>query len=86
LNTNYFPHANQNVINTFGVLYPDNQTLGSPFGTGTMNELTPEFKRIAAFQGDVVFQGPRRLLMQVRASKQPMWAFCEHLKTLTVIS
>ena len=37
--------------------------------------LGPEYKRIAAIQGDIVFHGPRRLLLKYRASKQNSWAF-----------
>jgi acetylcholinesterase len=35
----------------------------------------PEYKRIAAIQGDIVFHGPRRLLLKYQASKQNSWAF-----------
>ena len=37
-------------------------TQGSPYGTGTLNALTPQFKRIASIHGDM-FQGPRRFLL-----------------------
>ena len=48
---------------------------GSPYGTGTLSEFTPEFKRIASIQGDLVFQGPRRLLLEHLANKQNTWSF-----------
>lgn len=57
-------------------LYPADVTQGSPFDTGTQNVITPQFKRIAAFLGDFVFQGPRRLLLQQRSGKQDTWSFC----------
>jgi hypothetical protein len=34
-----------------------------------------QYKRIAAIQGDIVFHGPRRLLLKYQASKQNSWAF-----------
>ena len=37
--------------------------------------LGPQYKRIAAIQGDIVFHGPRRLLLKYQASKQNSWAF-----------
>jgi len=74
--TNYFPNANSSVIDEFGALYPEDPTQGSPFDTGTANAVTPEFKRLAAFQGDVVFQAPRRFFIQARAAQQPIWSFC----------
>jgi len=73
--TNYFPNANSSVIDEFGALYPEDPTQGSPFDTGTANAVTPEFKRLAAFQGDVVFQAPRRFFIQARAAQQPIWSF-----------
>jgi hypothetical protein len=37
--------------------------------------LGPQYKRIAAIQGDIVFHGPRRLLLKYQSSKQNSWAF-----------
>ncbi|KAJ8454068.1 hypothetical protein ONZ45_g19450 [Pleurotus djamor] len=55
--------------------YPQDITKGSPFDTGIFNALSPQFKRIAAFQGDAVFQAPRRFFLQHRADQQNSWAF-----------
>ncbi|KAJ7717346.1 hypothetical protein B0H16DRAFT_1740638 [Mycena metata] len=52
-------------------LYPDDPTQGSPFDTGLANQLTPQFKRLAAFQGDYLFTGTRRFLLE-HASKTQM--------------
>jgi len=71
----YLPNANQSVMETVAKLYPSDSSAGSPFDTGSANAFTPEFKRLAAFQGDLIFQGPRRLLINERASKQPVWSF-----------
>lgn len=57
-------------------LYPQDVTRGSPFGTGTQNALTPEFKRIAALLGDFVFQAPRRWLLDNVSGKQNTWSYC----------
>ncbi|PPQ98066.1 hypothetical protein CVT26_003292 [Gymnopilus dilepis] len=56
-------------------LYPSDPAQGSPFNTGVANALTPQFKRLAAFQGDLVFQAPRRFLLGARAGKQDVFAF-----------
>ncbi|KAI0072553.1 hypothetical protein K474DRAFT_1604880, partial [Panus rudis PR-1116 ss-1] len=53
----------------------------SPFDTGTNNAIFPEYKRIAALLGDLVFQAPRRLFLDYTASKQNVWSFCEFLNT-----
>ncbi|KAI9437416.1 Alpha/Beta hydrolase protein [Lactarius psammicola] len=55
--------------------YPDDQRAGSPFDTGYRNAFSPQFKRIAALQGDFVFHGPRRLFLQNRGGKQKSWGF-----------
>ncbi|KAJ7628831.1 carotenoid ester lipase precursor [Roridomyces roridus] len=56
-------------------VYPSDLPDGSPFNTGLLNGLTPQFKRIAAFQGDAVFQAPRRFFQNALSGKQNMWAF-----------
>ncbi|KAI0060459.1 carotenoid ester lipase precursor [Artomyces pyxidatus] len=55
--------------------YPDDLRAGSPFDTGYRNALGPQFKRVAAILGDVVFHGPRRFFMKNRSDKQKTWAF-----------
>ncbi|KIK80105.1 hypothetical protein PAXRUDRAFT_833717, partial [Paxillus rubicundulus Ve08.2h10] len=62
--------------------YPNNITQGSPFDTGIFNAITPQFKRLAAFQGDIVFQAPRRFFLQNRSGKQALWTYAnKRLKT-----
>ncbi|KAH9051980.1 carotenoid ester lipase precursor [Lactarius vividus] len=55
--------------------YPDDQRAGSPFDTGYNNAFSPQFKRIAALQGDFVFHSPRRLLLENVAGRQKSWGF-----------
>ena len=50
-------------------------TQGSPYGTGTLNALTPQFKRIASIQGDITFQGPRRFFLEHLAHERNAWSF-----------
>ena len=77
MRSNYFPGASNATIARLLELYPEDPAAGSPFGTGDQFALTPEFKRIAAFQGDLVFQAPRRFLLNLRAGKQVVRSFCE---------
>ena len=57
-------------------LYPADITKGSPFDTGRFNALTPQFKRIAAFQGDGVFQAPRRWMLENTIPGNPnVWVY-----------
>jgi len=75
LRTYWLPDAPLTTIQELMRYYPADITQGSPFDTGVLNALTPQFKRIAAFQGDAVFQAPRRFFLQNRSGKQPLWTF-----------
>jgi hypothetical protein len=83
INANYIPNANQTTLNTLAQLYPNDPAVGSPFNTGMRNQITPQWKRLSAFQGDLIFQGPRRLFINNRATKQPIWSFCECVHRMT---
>ncbi|KAF9779504.1 carotenoid ester lipase precursor [Thelephora terrestris] len=56
-------------------LYPNDPTKGSPFNTGDRNLLSPQFKRMAAFIGDMAFIAARRYFAQSRSDKQPVYVF-----------
>ncbi|KAG6829134.1 hypothetical protein H0H92_005608 [Tricholoma furcatifolium] len=74
--TNVFlPGTTQAEVDNIAALYPSDITQGSPFDTGILNALTPQYKRIAAFMGDGVFQAPRRFFLQQRSGLQKTWAF-----------
>ncbi|KAI0637477.1 carotenoid ester lipase precursor [Trametes polyzona] len=75
LKSNYLPQAVQSELDQLLKLYPGDLTQGSPFNTGILNALSPQFKRLAAMQGDLVFQAPRRLLLDNVSAKQPTWSF-----------
>ncbi|KAL4263268.1 Carboxylic ester hydrolase [Pleurotus pulmonarius] len=75
IKTFFMPQATNAELDQVSTLYPSDPTQGSPFGTGILNALTPQFKRLAAFQGDAVFQAPRRFFLQQRSGKQNTWAF-----------
>ncbi|KAK7061862.1 carboxylic ester hydrolase [Favolaschia claudopus] len=54
-------------------LWPDDPTQGSPFDTGTENQLGPQYKRIAAFIGDDFEVSPRRFFLQHASARQNVW-------------
>lgn len=56
--------------------YPQDPAQGSPFDTGTLNVLTPEFKTMAAILGDLGFQAPRRHFLNTMSDKQNTWSYC----------
>ena len=75
LQTFSLPNASDRDLDKLLKLYFDDITQGSPFDTGNSSALTPQFKRIAAFQGDSLFHATRRFLLQHRSSKQATWSF-----------
>ncbi|KAI0793055.1 carotenoid ester lipase precursor [Irpex lacteus] len=75
LTTTYLPTASASTISQFLQLYPSDVTAGSPYNTGILNAITPQFKRLASIQGDLVFQAPRRFFLQQRSDKQATWSY-----------
>ncbi|KAI0681819.1 carotenoid ester lipase precursor [Earliella scabrosa] len=75
IKSTFFPNASDTTIARLLELYPANPVAGSPFGTGNAFAFTPEFKRLAAFQGDYIFQATRRFLLDQRAGKQVVRSF-----------
>ncbi|KAI0766814.1 Alpha/Beta hydrolase protein [Irpex lacteus] len=75
ISSNYFPNATTDEIDQLLELYPADLAQGSPFDTGDANAVTPQFKRLAALQGDLYFIGPRRFFLQNRSSRQQAWSY-----------
>ncbi|KAG9308449.1 Alpha/Beta hydrolase protein [Chiua virens] len=75
LHTQWMPNASTTEVTQMMMHYPSDPAQGSPFGTGDLYALTPQFKRLAGFQGDVAFQAPRRFFIQNRSGKQRIWTF-----------
>ncbi|TBU44216.1 alpha/beta-hydrolase [Dichomitus squalens] len=72
----FFPHVpSAALLEPLFDLYPNDPAAGSPFLTGDANQLAPMYKRMAAFQGDMIFQAPRRFILDQRSSKQPTWSY-----------
>ncbi|KAJ7732372.1 sterol esterase [Mycena maculata] len=79
----YLPGGTPAQVAQIAQLYPQNPALGSPFGTGDANQYTPEFKRIAAFQGDYEFIGVRRLFLQHASKTQNTWSWLNKREKVT---
>ncbi|EED79829.1 sterol esterase from carbohydrate esterase family CE10 [Postia placenta Mad-698-R] len=75
IHQNYLPLASSADIADVATAYPEDPIYGSPFGTGDLYNITPEYKRMAAFQGDWEFQSPRRYFLEVASKTQDAWAF-----------
>jgi len=60
-------------------LYPDypnlGQPSGSPFNTGSKNNIYPQFKRVAAILGDITFTLTRRVYLDYVNNRTPVWSY-----------
>ncbi|EIW58887.1 carotenoid ester lipase precursor [Trametes versicolor FP-101664 SS1] len=83
LKGNYFPNASDATIARLLELYPADPAAGSPFGTGDNFTFTPVYKRLAAFQGDFIFQATRRFLLDQRSGKQVARSFLSERNKVT---
>ncbi|KAI0742072.1 alpha/beta-hydrolase [Daedaleopsis nitida] len=71
----YFPRAPKALVSPLLQLYPNDPAQGSPFDTGDANQLAPMYKRMSAFEGDMIFQAPRRFFLDHLSSEQLTWSF-----------
>ncbi|KIM47453.1 hypothetical protein M413DRAFT_439116 [Hebeloma cylindrosporum] len=75
IHENFVAKAPIGELDQLWTLYPSNVSEGSPFNTSIFNAATPQFKRMAAFQGDVVFQAPTRFFLQSLSGRQKAWSY-----------
>ena len=67
----YLKDASLAQIQKLVSLYPEDPSAGSPFGTGFLNVLYPQYKRLAAILGDLTFTLARRGFLSVANSVKP---------------
>ncbi|KAH6682867.1 putative carboxylesterase [Halenospora varia] len=79
LETYYFADATREQIEGLVATYPTDITAGSPFNTGLLNEIYPQYKRIAALLGDIVFTLTRRVFLNLTAQSKPDLKFWSYL-------
>ncbi|KAK7007573.1 carboxylic ester hydrolase [Favolaschia claudopus] len=73
VHSNYFPNITGAQLAELARLYPRDPTQGSPFNTGTDFQLSPEFKRLASFIGDMAMTSPLRFFTQHASARQNVW-------------
>ncbi|KAH9936513.1 sterol esterase [Fomitopsis serialis] len=82
--SNYIPIASDSQIEDLGEAYPSDISEGAPYDTGLLWALTPEFKRLASFQGDWLWQAPRRYFLETVSQTQDAWAYLYKRGSVTV--
>ncbi|THH27887.1 hypothetical protein EUX98_g6289 [Antrodiella citrinella] len=85
LSTYFFVNASSAEINGLLTAYPEDPSLGSPFNTGLLNTPTPQFKRIAAFLGDMMFEAPRKAFVEAMSGNQDVWTYMTRRRKNTAI-
>ncbi|KZT67296.1 sterol esterase [Daedalea quercina L-15889] len=73
--SNYISVASDDQIQALGEAYPSDPSEGAPYDTGSLWALTPQFKRLASFQGDWLWQAPRRYMLNTVSQTQDAWAY-----------
>ena len=71
----WFPLATEEDVAGLVATYPDDPTMGSPYGTGELYNIYPEFKRLAAIIGDATFTLTRRVYLSYVASQVNSWSY-----------
>ena len=69
--TNFFSNATVDEIQALVDTYSPDPSAGSPFRTGYLNVIYPEFKRLAAILGDLAFILARRAFLQYTSALNP---------------
>lgn len=78
LNTLFFNSASKTQLEELVATYPETIIDGSPFRSGILNQIYPQFKRLAAILGDLTFTLTRRSFMNVAnrvAPDVPSWSY-----------
>jgi carboxylesterase type B len=78
LKTYFFSGASIAQMNALIATYSDETTDGSPFRTAELNEWYPQYKRLAAVLGDLVFTLTRRAFLSLTgdiAPDVPSWSY-----------
>ncbi|CZR53431.1 probable cholinesterase [Phialocephala subalpina] len=67
----FFMDATLEQVQALVATYPDDPAAGSPFNTGLLNNIYPQYKRIAAMLGDLVFTLTRRVFLSLATTVNP---------------
>ncbi|EJF57054.1 carotenoid ester lipase [Dichomitus squalens LYAD-421 SS1] len=75
INSNFYSNTPRDEVGKILELYPSDPADGAPYNTGDSFAYSPQYKRMAAFQGDFIEIAPRRLFTQYLAEKQPVHSY-----------
>lgn len=72
-----FPDTPESITAGYVNTYSEDPSAGSPFRTGLLYNIYPQFKRVAAISGDIVFNLRRRQYLDVVSSAVNAWSFLD---------
>lgn len=71
--TYWWPDITEAQLDRLMELYPEDPTQGAPYGTGLLYAVPPQYKRLAAINGDYSFESQRRQLLAQHTA--PKWNY-----------
>ena len=71
----WIPKIEESELQQIALAYPTDPNQGSPYHTGMLNQLTPVYKMLASFNGDLLFQAPRRFFLEFASTTQKTWSY-----------
>ncbi|KAH8724051.1 Alpha/Beta hydrolase protein [Phaeosphaeriaceae sp. PMI808] len=81
LSSLFFTKASRSLIGELVGTYENQIEDGSPFRTGILNGLFPQFKRVSAILGDITFTLTRRVFLEVASAVNPSVPSWSYLST-----
>ncbi|KAF1810002.1 alpha/beta-hydrolase [Eremomyces bilateralis CBS 781.70] len=73
----YFPLASTLQVAGLAAIYPDEPEDGSPYDTGSANQIYPQFKRLASIIGDLFFDLARRSYLTSVSYTVKTWTYLD---------
>lgn len=70
-----FSSYNASTVAKFLKLYPNDPNLGSPYRTFKLNCLTPQYKMLSSVFGDLLFESPRRFMIEHSPEHLPVYTY-----------
>ncbi|OCH92514.1 carotenoid ester lipase precursor [Obba rivulosa] len=69
------PGVSMEQVEQIFALYPSDPAAGSPFDTGDLYAITPQYKRLAAIIGDIEYHSQRRFFLNHTSGQQNAWSY-----------
>ena len=82
IRNNWVPEVTDAELQQIGLAYPIDPSQGSPYDSGLLNQAGIAYKMLSSFNGDLIFQAPRRLFLSFASKTQNTWSYGQSLSDL----